>query len=175
MAEPQGGGTLQTTPPLAIFVAALFGGLTAWLIVVVARAMGTSPPQVPWTAPVAVILIALGVGVLAWQTYQRIHRLRLRMDPQRAVSFLVLGKASALGGGLVGGGYLVYALMFLARIDGESPRERVILSLIAVAGGAGLTIAGLLLERACKVPKGGSGKDAETDSEQRGEPVEPGD
>ena len=172
MAEPRGGGTLQTTPPLAIFVAALFGGLTAWLIVVVARALGTSPPLVPWTAPVAVILIGLGVGVLAWQTYQRIHRLRLRMDPQRAVSFLVLGKASALGGGLVGGGYLVYALMFLARIDGESPRERVILSLIAVVGGAGLTVAGLLLERACKVPKG---KDPETDSEQREEPGEPSD
>jgi hypothetical protein len=175
LADPQDDGALKTTPPLAIGVAALFGGLSGWLIVVGARALGVSPPQVPWTAPVAVILVALGVGALAWQTYHRIHRLRLRMDPQRAVSFLVLGKASALGGALVGGGYLVYALMFLARIDGESPRERVILSLIAVVGGAGLTVAGLLLERACKVPKGGSGSDSETDSEQRDEPSDPSD
>lgn len=175
MADPQDGGTLKTTPPLAIGVAALFGGLAGWLVVVGARALGTSPPQVPWTAPVAVILIALAVGVLAWQTYQRIHRRRLRIDPQRAVSFLVLGKASALAGALVGGGYLVYAVMFLTRIDGESPRERVTLSLVAVAGGVALCAAGMLLERACKVPKGGSGSDSETDSAERDEPAESGD
>ncbi|WP_152364212.1 DUF3180 domain-containing protein [Microlunatus speluncae] len=173
MADPQNGGTLKTTPPLAIGVAALFGGLTGWLVVVGARALGTSPPQVPGTAPVAVILLALAVGVLAWQTYVRIHRRRLRMDSQRAVSFLVLGKASALAGALVGGGYLVYALMFLARIDGESPRERVILSLVAVVGGVALCAAGMLLERACKVPK--DDPDSETDSAKRDEPADSGD
>jgi hypothetical protein len=175
LADPQDDGALKTTPPLAIGVAALFGGLTGWLIVVGARALGVSPPQVPWTAPVAVIVVAVGVGALAWQTYHRIHRLRLRMDPQRAVSFLVLGKASALGGALVGGGYLVYALMFLARMDGESPRERVILSLIAVAGGVLLCAAGMLLERACKIPKGESGSESETDSAERDERAESGD
>ena len=163
MAEPED-DRLQTTPPRALVVAALFGGLAGWLVVLAARALGTSPPQVPWTAPVAIVLIAIGVGVLAWQTYQRIHRRRQWMDPHRAVSFLVLGKASALAGALVGGGYLVYAVMFLARIEGESPRERVVRSLIAVVGGAALCVAGVLLERACKVPKGGSGSDSDTDS-----------
>lgn len=165
--DPQDNGGLSTTPPAALAVAALFGGLTAWLITVGARALNTSPPQVPWTAPIAVILIAVGVGVLAWSTYQRIHRRRERMDPQRAVSFLVLGKASALAGALVAGGYLTYAALFATRIDGESPRDRVIRSLVAAVGGVALGVAGMLLERACKVPKGPSDDDADADDPDR--------
>jgi len=74
------------------------------------------------------------------------------MEPSRAVAFLVLGKASALAGALVTGGYFGYALMFLTRIDAVAPRDRVIRSGIAVLAGIGLCIAGLALERACKVP-----------------------
>src|SRR5690606_14504063 len=109
----------------------------------------------------------VGVGVLAWSTYQRIHRRRERMDPQRAVSFLVLGKASALAGALVAGGYLTYAALFATRIDGESPRDRVIRSLVAAVGGVALGVAGMLLERACKVPKGPSDDDADADDPDR--------
>ena len=135
-------------------MAALFGALAGWLIVVSANALDLVPPVVPWTAPVGVILIAALVGVLAYSTHQRIQVRRERMDPSRAVSFLVLGKASALAGALVAGGYLAYGLSFLARLDAESPRDRVIKSAIAVIGGVALSVAGLLLERACKVPGG---------------------
>ena len=49
--------------------------------------------------------------------------------------------------------------MFLTRIDAVAPRDRVIRSGIAVVAGIGLCIAGLVLERACKVP----GEDDEDD------------
>ena len=75
-----------------------------------------------------------------------------RIGVPSLVAFLVLGKASALGGALVAGGYLGYALSFVGRFDADGPRERVIRSLVAVVGGAALMAAGLLLERACKVP-----------------------
>lgn len=169
MAEPTDDGSLRTTPPLALAVAALFGGLAGWLVVVGARALNTSPPQVPWTAPVTVIVVAVGIGLLAWQTYQRIHKRRLRIDPQRAVSYLVLGKASALAGALVAGGYLAYALLFVAQVAGDSPRERVVRSLVAVVGGIALGISGLLLERACKVP---DDPDADSDSKTEDDPVD---
>ena len=133
-------------------MATLFGAVCGWLIVVVANAMGMNAPQVPWTAPVALILTTLLVAVLAYSTHQRIQVRRQRMLPERAVAFLVLGKASALAGAVVAGGYLAFALMFVARIDAEAPRERVIRSAIAVVAGIALTIAGLRLERACKVP-----------------------
>ena len=74
------------------------------------------------------------------------------MEPRRAVAFLVLGKASALAGALVAGGYLGFALNFLTRLDAASPRDRVIRSAVAVVAGIALMVGGLLLERACKVP-----------------------
>jgi hypothetical protein len=133
-------------------VAGLVGAVGAWLVVVITNAMDVTTPQVPWTAPIALILITALVGVLAYNTHQRIQVRRERMLPERAVAFLVFGKASALAGAVVAGGYLTFALMFVSRFDAEAPRERVIRSAVAVLAGVGLLVAGLLLERACKVP-----------------------
>ena len=106
----------------------------------------------PWTAPIGLILLAALVGALAYSTHQRIQVRRERIEPQRAVAFLVLGKASALAGALVAGGYFGFALMFLTRLDAAAPRDRVIRSALAVIAGIVLCVMGLLLERACKVP-----------------------
>jgi uncharacterized protein DUF3180 len=151
--EPSG-GSVKTTPPRALAVAALFGALSGWLVFAAANSFDFSPPQVPWTAPVGVIVIAALVGVFAYTTHARIQVRNERIDPQRAVALLVLGKASALAGALVAGGYLAYAVMFVTRLDAEAPRDRVIRSAVAVLAGVGLVVAGLLLERACRVPGG---------------------
>ena len=153
------------TPIRALVVAALFGGLAGWLLVVTANALGFIPPQVPWTAPIGLILIGALVGLLAYGTHQRIQVRHERMEPQRAVAFLVLGKASALAGALVSGGYLGFALMFLARIESVAPRDRVIRSAVSIVAGVALCVAGLLLERACKVPGGDDDDDLETVTE----------
>ena len=149
---PRSGGSISLTPLRALAVAAVFGAVAGWLIVVGANAFGVSAPQVPWTAPVALILITALVAVLAYTTHQRIQVRRERMLPERAVAFLVLGKASALAGAVVAGGYLAFALMFISRFEAEAPRERVIRSAVAVVAGVALSVAGMLLERACKVP-----------------------
>ena len=165
MAE-QPGGSVKLTPFRALVVAALFGGLAGWLLVVTANAFDLIPPEVPWTAPIGLILLAALVGALAYSTHQRIQVRRERMEPSRAVAFLVLGKASALAGALVAGGYFAYALMFLTRIDAVAPRDRVIRSGIAVLAGIALCITGLALERACKIPD-------EDDEDDRLEPDTP--
>jgi hypothetical protein len=149
--EPPG-GSIRLTPPRALLVAALFGAAGGWLVVVVSNAFGLIAPQVPWSAPIGVVLITALVGGLAYSTHQRLQVRRERIVPERAVAFLVLGKASALAGAVVAGGYLLFALMFVSRIDAEAPRERVIRSAVAVVAGIVLAIAGMLLERACKVP-----------------------
>ena len=150
MSQPQ--GSIDLTPRRALAVAAMFGGLAGWLIVITANAFDVIPPSVPWTAPAGLVLVAALVGGLAYSTHQRIQVRHERIDPQRAVAFLVLGKASALAGAVVGGGYLAYGLMFITRLDAAGPRDRVIRSALAVLAGLALMIAGLLLERACKVP-----------------------
>jgi Protein of unknown function (DUF3180) len=160
-------GTITTTPPLALATAALTGGGFGWLIVVIANSFGLIPPQIPWTAPVALALIAALVGALAFTTHQRIQVRREWIDPHRAVTFLVLGKASALAGALVAGGYLVYGLAFITRLAADAPRDRVIKSAVAVGAGIAMCIAGLLLERACKIPD-------DDDDEEDSSPTSPG-
>lgn len=129
-----------------------------------ANALDLVAPIVPWTAPLALVLITALVGVLAYTTRQRIQIRHERMEPQRAVAFLVLGKASALGGALVAGAYLGFALNFVGRMDAAGPRDRVIRSAVAVGVGIVLCVAGLLLERACKVPGNDEDNDLEADS-----------
>jgi H+/Cl- antiporter ClcA len=152
LAEEPSGGSVNLTPFRALIVAAVFGGLAGWLVVVIANAFDLIPPEVPWTAPIGLILVAALVGALAYATHQRIQVRRERIEPQRAVALLVLGKASALAGALVAGGYFAFALMFLTRLDAAAPRDRVIRSAVAIVAGVVLCIMGLLLERACKVP-----------------------
>jgi hypothetical protein len=166
LAEQPSGGSVRSTSPRSLAVAAIFGALSGWLIVAASNSFDLVPPQVPWTAPVGVLLIAGLVGVFAYTTPTRIQVRKERMDPQRAVAFLVLGKASALAGALIAGGYLAFALMFVARIDADAPRDRVIRSAVAVVAGVGLAVAGLLLERACRVP--GPGPEEE-EAEDTGE------
>jgi hypothetical protein len=156
---PPSGGSIDLTPLRALVVAALFGGLTGWLLVVIFNAFDATPPEVPWTAPIGLVVIAALVGGLAYNTHQRIQVRRERMEPSRAVGLLVLGKASALAGALVAGGYFAYALMFLARLDAAAPRDRVVRSAVAVMAGLALCGVGLLLERACRVPGGRSDED----------------
>jgi H+/Cl- antiporter ClcA len=159
--ETPAGGTVAPTPIRALVVAAIFGGLVGWLVVVTANAFELIPPRIPWSAPIGLLVFAALVGVLAYSTHQRIQVRRERMEPQRAVAFLVLGKASALAGALVAGGYLGFGLMFLTGLDATSPRERVLRSAVAVVAGVALSVGGLLLERACKVP----GLDDEDDAD----------
>lgn len=140
----------------------MVGALAGWLVVVAANALGLLPPQVPWTAPGAVAIIAALVGVLAYSTWQRIQVRRERMDAQRAVAYLVLGKASALAGAMVAGGYLLFALLFVSRWEADAPRDRVIRAGIAAVAGVAMMIAGLRLERACRVPKRGDDDQRDT-------------
>ena len=153
MASPPTSGSVRPTPPRALLVAAVVGAIAGWLVVVAANALGAVPPQVPWTAPAVVLVIAALVAVLAYGTWQRIQVRRQRMEPQRAVAYLVLGKACALAGAMVAGGYLAFALLFVTRWEADAPRERVIRAGVAVVGGLAMMIAGLWLERACRVPR----------------------
>jgi small-conductance mechanosensitive channel len=163
LAEHPGGGSVELTSRRSLLVAAVFGALAGWLVVVTANALDLIPPRVPWSAPIGLVVFAALVGALAWTTHQRIQVRRERMEPQRAVAFLVLGKASALAGALVAGGYLGFALNFLSRLDASTPRDRVIRSAVAVVAGLALMAGGLLLERACKVP----GSDDDDDQDAR--------
>ena len=70
MAQQSSGCSVKLTPLRALVVAAVFGGLAGWLLVVTANAFDVIPPEVPWTAPIGLILVAALVGALAYATHQ---------------------------------------------------------------------------------------------------------
>ena len=151
MSEPR--GRVGTTRPATLAAAAFAGAVLGWYTVPVLERLGGVVPSVPWTAVVVLGLLAVLLFVAAYTTYRTIHRRRELMDPRRAVNLLVLAKASAIVGAFVAAAYLGFGAHWLDDLDVALPRERVIRSGLAAAAAVLVCAGGLLLERACRVPR----------------------
>jgi hypothetical protein len=112
-------------------------------------------PLVSWTQALALVLVAVIMGFLAWHTWQTVQVRGERLEPQRAVNRLVLARACALGGTLVAAGYVGYAVSWLG--DDSQYADRWILRAgVGAVGAVGVTLASLVLERACRADGGGA-------------------
>jgi uncharacterized protein DUF3180 len=116
---------------------------------------GVLPPIGP-TAPAGVFALAVVVLIAALSVRSRLRSddVRRRPHPLAMARMVVFGKASAHLGPIVGGLYAGYGLVLLPDLDIESRRDRAVLALFAVLAAALLALAGLLLERFCRVPGG---------------------
>jgi hypothetical protein len=111
------------------------------------------PPLVSWTQALALVLVAVIMGFLAWHTWQTVQVRGERLEVHQAVNRLVLARACALAGTLVAAGYVGYAVGWLG--DESQNADRWILrAAVAAAGAAGVAVASLLLERACRTDGG---------------------
>ncbi|MGY4718672.1 DUF3180 domain-containing protein [Naumannella cuiyingiana] len=155
------GGRLQPTSTRVLIIAAVLGGAGAFALGKLAELITGVPLQLSWAGPVALLAIAGCVAAIAIGAWRRLRTDRRPVEPERAVALLALGKSAALAGALLAGGYLVFALLSLGAIAAPAPRLRVITSLVAVVGGVGIMIAGLVLERACRVPDDDSANNQE--------------
>lgn len=143
-------GRLRPTSPGAVTAWAVVGLIGGWLLRPLAeRAQGTAP-LVTWLQPLALLFVAAILGATAWITWRTVHVRREYLEPHRAVNRLVLGRACALVGALVAGGYAGYALAWLG-VDTDLASQRVWRSAVGAIGGVAITISALLLERACRV------------------------
>ncbi len=134
---------------LAFVVGAVVGYAFEPLVVL---ANGTAP-RISVASVLLLVAIAAVLLALAYSTYRTIHRNKGRLEPYRAVNFLVLAKACALMGALVAGGYVGFGSHFLGEMDIALPRERVFRSAAAAVASVVIVISALLLERACRVPR----------------------
>jgi hypothetical protein len=146
---------VQTTRPGTVTGFALVGLVLGWLLRSVSAAVNGTAPTVGWLPVLALLFVAAVVGAVAWATHRQLHRHHQRLEPHRAVNRLVLGKACALAGALVSGGYLGYALSWVGLSDAELAHQRLIHALVGGLAGALLVVASLLLERACRVSRNG--------------------
>lgn len=144
---------LRLTRPRTLGLAALAGALGALLFVVVAQRMAGHPPVLPWTGPLMLLFVAAILAGMAFTTWRRIQIRRAPIEAQRAVTFLALGKASAIGGAAIAAGYLVFVFVTGGNLSAAGPQQRVIRGLVAAAAGVLIGVAGLWLERACRVPE----------------------
>ncbi|MGH3446535.1 MAG: DUF3180 domain-containing protein [Nocardioidaceae bacterium] len=151
--QRQDQGTIHPTRLRVLLALFVVGGVLGWALVPVAIALNGIAPQVQWTSVAALIVIAAILLALASSTYRTVQRDRRRMDSQVAVRYLLLSKASSLVGSVVAGGYLGFGLQFIDQLNIDLPQQRVIRSLCAAVAGVLIVVAGLLLERACRVPK----------------------
>jgi peptidoglycan/LPS O-acetylase OafA/YrhL len=150
--EPPSGSVRPTSRKLLIAIAVL--GLAVGLTLVKAiESGGGSAPTVSWLTLIAWAFLAALLFVAARNTHQRIQVRRERMEPSRAVFLLMIGKASAFVGALCTGVYAGFALSFVQSLGFSGPRNRVIMSGAAAVISVLVVTAGLLLERACRIPE----------------------
>ena len=148
--EPE--GSLRPTSYVVVTVWAVVGLVLGWLWHPVAERLNGTAPVVSWAQPAALWLVAVVVGTTAWQTHRAVQVRHERLEPHRAVNRLVLGRAAALVGALVAGGYAGYAVSWIGD-PAELAGQRILRSAVAVAAAITMMVAALLLERACRVQK----------------------
>lgn len=145
----------------------LLGGLgliIGRLVRPIVDANGGNAPRVGWSAAVALFVVAAIIGMFAWNTWQSLHKRDERMTSDHGIKMLSLAKASAWVGALSAGGYFGFALAFVDSMDTAFGQERVIHAGLAGAAGLLMVIAGLLLERALRLP-GGEDQDGNTEAD----------
>ena len=146
-------GTLHPTSARALTASIVVGLAIGWAIHPVMTSVAGRPPLVSWAQALVLVMVAAIMGFLAWHTWQTVHVRGERLEPHQAVNRLVLARACALAGAAVTAGYVGYAVSWLG--DQSQYADRWILrSLVAAAGAAGVTLASLALERACRTDGG---------------------
>lgn len=128
-------------------------GVVAWTALRLLEARGGVPLSVPWTATAGMVVIAVAVLAAGWpvRRWTRGDRTR-RLDALRAARTLVLARASAYSGSALVGFYGAQAVLVLPDLAIEPRRDRLVLALAAVLGAAVMVVAGLVVERWCRLP-----------------------
>ncbi len=135
----------------ALGICAVLGLVVGWLLHRLVEEASGTPPVISWVHPAVVALLAAILVGTAWITWRQVQVQHERLEPQRAVNRLVLGRACALVGALLAGGYLGYAVSWLG-LSGDSMAGRLLVrSLVAAVAGAVLSGAGVWLEHACRI------------------------
>lgn len=138
--------------PLAAALVGVLVGIVGWALLSSWSARGGEPPPLPWTAAggtaaLALAVVAAGRPVRRWVQGRRSRPL----DPLVAARIAVFAKAAVYGGAALGGWYAAQASLLLHDLVGER-RTRLVIALSALAAAIALSVAGLVVQRWCRVP-----------------------
>ncbi|WP_370250036.1 DUF3180 family protein [Nocardioides sp.] len=142
-------GGMSTLPPRTLLPWAVAGLAAGWLLHPVSDAMGT-PPVVATVQVVGLYLAVALLAILARSTWRAVQVHRRPLEPGDGLNRLLLARACAYVGALIGGGYLGYGLSWVGD-PAERADERLVGSLLAALAGLLLALVALVLERACRI------------------------
>lgn len=142
----------RRTSARLVVATAVIGLVFGLLVRPLSARLDTSPPRVGWAAATTLLLVAIIVGMLAWSTWQSLHKKHQRMTSDHAVKMLALSRSSVIVGALFAGGYGGFAVTFLGDLDTRFGEERALHGGAAVVAGILVVVVALLLERACRLP-----------------------
>jgi hypothetical protein len=134
---------------LLVLAAVAAGG---WAVLDAREASGASALPAPWTATVAIALLAVAVLVSGLEVRRWVAGRRERpLDPLVAARIAVLAKAAACAGGALAGWYLAQAAVVLPDLVGER-RTRLIVALLSALAAGCLSAAGFVVQTWCQRP-----------------------
>ena len=145
---------MTRTNPLHLLLLVVLGGVTSWFLEIALAASGRPVIIPPFTLAVALVLIGVIIVVMALPV-RRVSRgiPNARVDPFYATRVVMLAKASALSGALLGGGGLGIVGYLLTR--SVLPAVGSVTMAVATAVSAiVLLVAGLIAEHMCAIPPG---------------------
>ena len=133
---------------------ALVSGAVSWAVLRVWTGNRGSLPDVPW--PTAVVIALFGVSVLFSALLLR-PRLRGKeghrpVEPLVSARFGILSLTSSRAGALFIGGYGGFLATALTDLSIDYRRHVAIVSGLCVLAAGVLVVAGLVLERICRLP-----------------------
>lgn len=149
---PEQPGTVRPTGHRVLAIAASIGLLGGWSARLVPLRTGRAEPDVSLSAVLLLLLATAILATTAALTRRVVRRERSRLAHHRAVNRLLLGKASAVVGALLLGGYLGYAVAQLG-VENPAATTRLWRSALAALSAAAMTAAALFLEHACRIPR----------------------
>lgn len=124
----------------------------AWLIMRWVEASRGAIPDPGWVGAAAMLFLGGGVLVAGWQVRTfRDGAPSPSMTALRAARTLVLGQAAALTGAALTGWYAAIVLVLLPDADVESQRGRIWPFALHVVLAVALAIAGMVVQRWCRV------------------------
>lgn len=140
------------------------GGFTAAVAAILTWRFYGSMTTIPVTVSVTLWVLAFVCVVLAWRVRDRkedggIGQDRSQLSPVTAAQFLVVGKAAAWTGAIIGGAYVGLATYILPRADDLIAASDDLPGVLASAlGGIAASVAGVYLERHCETPPPADGE-----------------
>ncbi|MDY3127603.1 MAG: DUF3180 domain-containing protein [Corynebacterium sp.] len=146
----------RTSIPLLIGV----GVFLTLAVFIVVRGFYGHMMAIPATVSLPMWAVAVLCGGLAWKVYSAkkdksfgIGLDTSQLNPLTVAQFLVVGKAAAWTGTIVGSAYLGIALYVCPRVGELASASNDSVGVAsAVLGGLAMAVAGVVLERHCEVP-----------------------